>query len=477
MAIQWKISGGTVATATELKDLGLSGLTRTRRSLARDEIMLTAASAAVDSTALFAYGDAITVTRVEGGVPTTWFQGICTEVPRSGAGNSERTAYRIVGAWWYFEQLTYQQNWPIAGNSASRRAILVAGLVPSTNLRQDTKAFMQDVLDWLIGSGSGAVIQYTAANLPAGFEVPFSRLTAPTCAEAMQHIARYLPDAASWFDYTTTPPTFNLKRRSAAASASYALTALAHLDLAPRHDLKIDRLVIQYITVAAGGGVTLNQEVDPAGTTGREFGSVVLTLNNDFAPLAAGFAATYRAGLATLHFDGRLVVDEDECAQAIKPGDVVQVTGGLAAWATMNAQVQQVVEEVDAGRTTITVGPPAHLRIDDFFELYKIARNETDQFGGYSEILKSKSRVYTGPLTFAGIVPTADEISDALAAVYSGDDRPRYGDVIHLTVSSKNKFRAYIHDLATAVDGGHFTVGVTVGSVTKYAHVYQTGLF
>ena len=182
MAITWKLQGGTVASATAVADLGLSNLVRTRRSLSRDELTFDCSGAAVDSAALFAYGDAVTLTRDVDGTPTKWFVGVCIEVPRLAAGRAEDLRYVIAGTWWYFENLVYQQNWPIVGTPASRRAFIVAGLSPSGNVRENTKEFVEEVLDWLIGSGGGAVTQYTSGDLPAGFEVPFMRLEATTCA-------------------------------------------------------------------------------------------------------------------------------------------------------------------------------------------------------------------------------------------------------------------------------------------------------
>jgi hypothetical protein len=486
MATVWKLQGGTVAVATALADLGLSNLVRTRRSLAQDELTFLAGGALVDSTALFAFGDLVTLTRTVGaGSPVKWFVGVCVEVPRRGRGGFESLSYRIAGTWWYFENLVYQQNWPTVASGASRRAFIVAGLSPSAGTRQNTKAFIQDVLDWLIASGPGAVTQYTAGDLPTGFQVPFTRLEAPTCAEAMQHIVRWQPDAATWFDYTTTPPTFNMKRRVGASTATYALTDFVEAALTPRNELKLDRLVIQYVTIGSGGSIALAQEVDPGGTTGREFGSAVFVIDNNYLPIAAGLAASYRAGLSTLQYSGRLMIEEDECAQStLHPGHLLNITGGLAAWSTMAAQVQEIVEEIDAGRTTITVGPPNHIRLDDLIEVLRIARNQSDQYGGSGEILKSgdpdgyatDNRNYSAPLTYIGIVPTGTELATACAACYTGGNVPKAGDVLHLTKDGEAKFRFIVHELDTSSGLGAWVVGVTSGGVTKYGHGYQLAM-
>jgi hypothetical protein len=493
MATVWKLQGGTVSTATEVATLGLSNLVRTRRSLALDELRFRASGALVDSTALFAFGDEVVLTRtVDAGSPVVWFRGRCVQVPRRGDARAEELDYLIAGPWWYAENLVFQQIWPLDSSANShlsspttyRRALVIAGLASSTGLRQDTKAFVQDVLDWLIAANSPAapVLQYTAANLPTGFQVPFTRLDSPTSAEALQHIARWMPDAASWFDYTTTPPTFNLKRRSGASTVSYAITDLVQVDLVPRTELKLEKLIIQFVTLNASGLVVLNEDKDPtgAGTTGKEWGAAVFTIDNNYLPLPTGLAANYRSGLSTLQYAGRIIIEERECSQAVTPGTLVNITGGLTAWATMAAQVQEVVEEIDEGRTSITLGPPSHIRLDDLVEVLKIARNQSDQFGGSGEILKSgkqaKSQVLTQAITVAGVVPTSAEIVTAIEAAYSGKPAPRSGDIVHLTVGGVVKFRVYVHTLSSTTSGA-FVVSFSVSSVTYYGHVHQTGIY
>jgi hypothetical protein len=478
MAVVWKLQGGTVAAATPVDELGLSGLVRTRRSLARDELICSAIGAEVDSTALFAYGDEVVLTRTEDADPAvTWFRGVCVQVPRRGSGVSEDLRYIIAGTWWYFENLVFQQNWPTVASSTSRRAMIVAGYSPSGEVRQNTKAFIQDVLDWLIASGTGAVAQYTAGNLPTGFNVPFTRLAGPTCAEALQHIARWQPDAATWFDYTTTPPTFNMKRRSAASDASLDLGDLSEVDITPRNDLKMDRLVIQYVTAGSGGTITLAQEVDPVGTTGREFGTAVVVLENSILPIAAGLAANYRSGLSTLQYAGRIVIEEDECSQStINPGYLLNITGGLTAWETMYAQVSEITEELDTGRTTFVVGPSERMRLDDFIEILKIARNQSDQYGGSviaTGKYKTENQTLTKDFNPAAGIPTFLEIATAIEQAYVGKPAPRPGDTVDVTIDSVLRYTAFPHT-SSAGASGDFVVGFIVSSVQYYAHVYNT---
>jgi hypothetical protein len=71
---------------------------------------------------------------------------------------------------------------------------------------------------------------------------------------------------------------------------------------------------------------------------------------------AAIFAAT-----GVLQYDGALELTEQECSGAAVPGQLLNLTGGRADWAAMQAQVQRVEENIDLGQTTIVVGPAKHL--------------------------------------------------------------------------------------------------------------------
>jgi hypothetical protein len=74
-------------------------------------------------------------------------------------------------------------------------------------------------------------------------------------------------------------------------------------------------------------------------------------------PSPLGLAASLYQSWQPLQYDGTVVVEEEDVGFMAAPGDVLNLTGGLAAWATMRAHIQQVHYEIENGRTTIIVGP------------------------------------------------------------------------------------------------------------------------
>jgi hypothetical protein len=87
-----------------------------------------------------------------------------------------------------------------------------------------------------------------------------------------------------------------------------------------------------------------------------------------------GVAAAFFASAGFLHYEGSVTFTEEECSGDVRPGTKLSLTGGLAAWATMEALVQQTSENIDLGTTQVTFGPPAHISVADFIELIRVQR-------------------------------------------------------------------------------------------------------
>ncbi len=88
-----------------------------------------------------------------------------------------------------------------------------------------------------------------------------------------------------------------------------------------------------------------------------------------------GLAQALLDALGTLHWQGAFEVSESEVTGVATPGNLLRLTGGLAAWSTMDAIIQQVSEDIDAGETRLTFGPPEHLSPQDLVELLRANRS------------------------------------------------------------------------------------------------------
>ena len=87
-----------------------------------------------------------------------------------------------------------------------------------------------------------------------------------------------------------------------------------------------------------------------------------------------GIAASLYSALSVLHYQGEIALVEQECSQAAGLNHVLNLAGGRSEWATMNAQIQAVTEQIDHGTTRLTIGPPEHLSHADMVELLRASR-------------------------------------------------------------------------------------------------------
>ena len=96
--------------------------------------------------------------------------------------------------------------------------------------------------------------------------------------------------------------------------------------------------------------------------------------------IPTGFAAALYAAWNQLQYEGRFTLTEEECTGTIIPGSKFNLTGGLAAWTSMNALIQSVSESVDDGITEVVFGPAKHLGPEDLVTLLTSLRSRRTSF-------------------------------------------------------------------------------------------------
>jgi hypothetical protein len=85
----------------------------------------------------------------------------------------------------------------------------------------------------------------------------------------------------------------------------------------------------------------------------------------------SGMAAYIYAGMSQLQYEGSFVLLEEEITGSIGMGNVVNITNGLAEWASMRGSVQVISEDVDSGLTSIAFGFPEQLGPADLMEILR----------------------------------------------------------------------------------------------------------
>jgi len=218
---------------------GVAHLTRKLVSQGVDELAFRATGSASDSPPAFPHGAMVVLSRnrsldsgggFSGGTP--WFQGIVTQVPRLGAPDTEGLAYKVAGPWWYLENLVFHQPYqnvflgfstpgnpnstPIYGPAHSSHLFLNQAPITGFLARINTGRQIIDALNWALKPFTDALAAppFQIGAVTPALDVPIDEVRDITCAQVIHKMLRWSPDAVTWFDYTTSPPTFNCKRRA-----------------------------------------------------------------------------------------------------------------------------------------------------------------------------------------------------------------------------------------------------------------------
>jgi hypothetical protein len=88
-----------------------------------------------------------------------------------------------------------------------------------------------------------------------------------------------------------------------------------------------------------------------------------------------GVARHLQEWLSVLQYRGSLTVELEEVPAGIDLGNVVNITGGDAAWSTMNGLIQSVRWDIGAGTISVSFGAPEHLGMGDLVDLLRFFRD------------------------------------------------------------------------------------------------------
>ncbi len=265
-------------------------------SQAADTLTLTAPGYPIDSDPIFPYGAAITLYRNRTGSGTSWsggtqaFQGTRDLSPARGNPREENRIYQFKGPWWQLENTVFQQTTTINSTStpSSTSTVLTSDLFllqSITGAKYTVGQQLTEIITYANTAGINLVagselpstsLSHTAALADTGgtptADAPIYQIKDMTCAEAIKQILRWAPDAVTWFDYTTSTPTFHCKARANLSGVSLAIangTDHEALDITTREDLQVPLVCLRYkILNEINGQAFLNIVTDKYPTSG-----------------------------------------------------------------------------------------------------------------------------------------------------------------------------------------------------------------
>jgi len=225
----------------------------------------------------FAYGGTVKLYRTEG-AKVCWFVGRLGQTPQQASAGSEAVDYTAKGPWWWLENGVFEQVWqsysgdplnPLIPIYSSR---LVLGQKTDGN-QQTVKEQVVEIIQ--SGMTNGAPMLVDDSGMP-DTQTPFMEVREKTYAECVRDMLRWVPDAVTWFDYTTADPTFRCGRRPALAAVTLSVegSPCEGFQVTPMKDIQRAAVYITYERMIQVNGTAYTEQVidkAPPSATGREF--------------------------------------------------------------------------------------------------------------------------------------------------------------------------------------------------------------
>lgn len=418
----------------------------TFRSLDNDDFIFSREENILTSPA-FAFGDKIILYRNA----VIWFQGIVAQQIQVGSGQLSEVHYLVRGPWWQMSRVVWQANTQFYDPNSCQpvtvkqtKAILFQD--PTTGDAITTGQQITNAVDYCL-TGLALPILIVAGTVPPFISVPMEEVRDIMVTDIIRRCMQWTPDGVSWIDYTSATPVFNCQERIFLSTVTIDISQknlVSKLELFARDDLVPTGVRFNYIGFAfcnvqvpngcadpstgiqntSGHTVTSKNPVqvstltqDVAGipdAAGGLIGTIDLTqltaTTSETAPL--GMAGEYYLSLITPTWEGSITTQQQECTGILRPGLVLNLSNGNPAWATMDAQIQEVSEELYNGITECKFGPPNHLLPQDFVNLLQLTRRRpliTDVFAAVAPAGNGAG----GPNCVQGINPSTNNAANS----------------------------------------------------------------
>ena len=296
--IAYTISGTT--TETSLTALGVSDWRVTFGTHGGSTARLRLEGVPPDSTPVIPFETPCVIHTGRAYVAGAWsggeilFQGRRTDNAGVASGGAVSTELTLEDAWYDLRLITLQAVWqtitggtvasPTYGTATWPDGVLFQATPGVTyspapvNAHITTGQALVEILNYAISCG----VSLQVGEIDPALYVPFYPVRSVRCAEAIKHCLRPHPDCTTEIDYTTTPPTFNVRQRSHLTAVTLPYEGMAtpasgvvqtHLtsEVKPRPDLVPSRVGIyikETATIAGEAVVSVGSDIYPAVSSG-----------------------------------------------------------------------------------------------------------------------------------------------------------------------------------------------------------------
>lgn len=242
-----------------------------------------------DAPAQFAYRSALELYRIEGAERRRVFVGRVTAIPRAASNADERLHYEVSGLWWYLDNKVYQEFWAGAGAYKSRVQLSYGD--------DGEKISARDTLSKIFNYAIDAGAPFAIGDLTAiDGSIPSEEVGDRTCAEVIELVLRWYPDAVLWWDYSAPVPTVNISTAANVGIFDIAEDGeiIEDISYTPRADIRVPGVAIKYEWIDNVDGESIEVVTTDSAGDVDAFGAMVVTVS-----LRGGSVSTVRQRLVS----------------------------------------------------------------------------------------------------------------------------------------------------------------------------------
>lgn len=272
MAATWTIGleNGQMQT---LADLNISDLKITFRNRAADEARFRIDGDYTTAGAGFAYGSVYKIAKNG----TVVYRGRCEKRVRHGSGADQYANVVLLGGWHWLTLKMLQQNWPMgaAGTPTAKTRVILGAKYNATTGENEMVSASAQLAD-IIASAPSAITRGTIAV--SNHHIPLDERVDSTCAQAVDAILSWWPDAVAYFRYGAGSQV-NIKRVGSLSTKTIPIASLAEeVEITARNDLCVPGVKLVYETTDENGCQSVHVDSQNAGDSDA-LGGVVNTIS------------------------------------------------------------------------------------------------------------------------------------------------------------------------------------------------------
>lgn len=242
-----------------------------------------------DAAPLFATGATVEVYYNTDASRRRVFAGRVTPAPRSAGQSDEVHNHLVSGPQWYLENKVYQEFWAGPGAYKSR----VQLTYDAEGEKMSAAATLSAILSYAIDAGA----PFAIGNISAiSGNIPSEEVGDRTCAEVIELVLRWYPDAVTWWDYSAATPTFNISTAATAVPADFS--EAEELQYVRRDDIRVPGVAIKYEWIDNIDGDSIEVVTTDSAGDADGFGAMVVTVS-----LRGGSVSLMRQKLVSEYID------------------------------------------------------------------------------------------------------------------------------------------------------------------------------